>query len=350
MVIIMIKHAGKWSFKPMRIMLLSIIIGFFILPTFCNLVMHGVQPPKENVTTELSLPKVLLYSKTFDLPPNVYVCIDLPKNVTDQTGLEDLIVKVPKAVRVRVNISKVTVAFAPNELYDVYSCVYITFKDVKTGGFVEPNGYIEFIVSGDWLSRENYTPDKVIMLRYHNGWSKLKTKLIGSKGFSYEYKAVVPAFSYFTVAVYRVYNITYATDEGCIRCHPDVAIELKFSPYHYFNCTFCHLGMSRNVTCVQCHPNIGDFSAHKPLINWSENSMIMVSSNEACIACHTYAKILICNITYYPYMSFDYSWDTGKVLFKKIPRISINIKYWNNYTYESLNLSNKTPPSRSIWW
>jgi nitrate/TMAO reductase-like tetraheme cytochrome c subunit len=44
--------------------------------------------------------------------------------------------------------------------------------------------------------------------------------------------------------------------------------------------------MSRNVSCTECHALI-DFDAHKAFIQWAENDSMMVSSNEACIGCHT---------------------------------------------------------------
>ncbi len=346
----MIKRMRLDMFKPLTIVLPSIIIGLILLPTMCNLAFYHPVTRMPIRTKPINLPMIKEYSKVLDLPAGIYVKIDLPSNVTDRVGLVAIIVRVNKPVKVRLNVSEVLFPLAPNELYDVYSTTYITFKDVSTGNIIEPKGYIEFKVLKNWLKEENVSPKSVVMLRYHNGWSTLKTEIIGENNYSYYYRAEVPAFSYFTIAVYRIYNVTYTTNQGCVKCHPDVAVELAFSPYHDFKCTFCHHGMSRNVTCVSCHPNVGNFSAHKPLVEWAKNSTLMTGSNEACIACHTYAEIPICNITYNPYISFGYSWGTNKLTFHKVPILSVKIKYWKKYTYESLNLSNKTPPRRMPWW
>ncbi|HID42206.1 MAG TPA: hypothetical protein EYP30_00245 [Archaeoglobaceae archaeon] len=78
---------------------------------------------------------------------------------------------------------------------------------------------------------------------------------------------------------------------SCQSCHPEVATEIMNTPHHTnFECEVCHTGMSRNVSCDNCHYVIG-FAAHRGFVEWSVNNSAMYSSNEACIACHTHAKI-----------------------------------------------------------
>jgi len=77
----------------------------------------------------------------------------------------------------------------------------------------------------------------------------------------------------------------------CQSCHTDVAAEIMNTPHHTnFDCEVCHKGMSRNASCINCHLII-DFDAHRGFVEWSLNNTTMYSSNEACVACHTYAKI-----------------------------------------------------------
>ncbi len=314
----------------------SVIIGFLILPLVCKIPVY--KPPYKPVRVVKSI-----YAIVKEFPGGVYVNITPPSNVTKSTGLLYLKAVYPETATLKVIIYSVYPPLVPNSNYDPYSSFYIAFVNVKTNKTVEPSGVIYFEVSKNWLTNREHRPTDVIALRYHGKWSKLNTELIGSKKEFYVYRAEVPAFSYFTIAALTTIS------PNCTKCHHEVAVELEFSPYHDFSCLFCHHGMSSNVTCVSCHPNIGNFSAHKKLVEWAIENPLMKGSNEACIACHTYAEVPICNITVHPYMSFEYSWSTKHVLFKKVPSEEYRIKYWKKYTYQSLNLTGK-PPSRSPWW
>lgn len=92
-------------------------------------------------------------------------------------------------------------------------------------------------------------------------------------------------------------NLTteYITEgETCQDCHPNIATEIQNTPLHRnFDCTVCHKERGdKNISCLDCHEVVG-FAAHIRLIEWAENSTLMHSSNEACIACHTNAEIEI---------------------------------------------------------
>jgi|GEM_PF-2474651 len=83
----------------------------------------------------------------------------------------------------------------------------------------------------------------------------------------------------------------------CRGCHYNIAAEIQSTSIHTnFDCKVCHSGMSRRISCLKCH-KVENFSAHEQFIKWAENNTMMYSSNEACIACHTYAKIKLYNIT-----------------------------------------------------
>ena len=87
------------------------------------------------------------------------------------------------------------------------------------------------------------------------------------------------------------------TDRPCEDCHYDVYAEIQSSPHHRnFECTTCHDGMDKNVSCLECHEVVG-FHAHQGLIEWAENNTLMYSSNEACVACHTSAEIQIYDVS-----------------------------------------------------
>jgi|Deesub1362B_J571_1020462.scaffolds.fasta_scaffold00349_9 hypothetical protein len=86
-------------------------------------------------------------------------------------------------------------------------------------------------------------------------------------------------------------------DKPCEDCHYDISAEIQSTPHHRnFECTVCHDGMNKNISCLNCH-EIAGFHAHQRLIDWAENSTLMYSSNEACIACHTSADIQIYNVS-----------------------------------------------------
>ncbi len=265
----------------------AVLLGLLILPNITNAILK----PSVNVTPSHPVHhEKPLVSETVYLEPNKLVRIKIGK-----LPIFELDVKFPRYEEAVLNIYPAKISL--NEEYKVIYAYDIVFKDPKTGKTLEPAGFIYFKVPRDMV--EN--PKLVVMLKYHEKLIELKTKLIKQDNESYYYVAETDSFSIYIVAEKRVVNM------GCAKCHPEVATELSVSPYHNFRCTFCHPGMSRNVTCVQCHKLIGNFSAHKKFIEWAENNTLMMGSNEACIACHTHAKIPIYNVTERKFISFEFN-------------------------------------------
>ncbi len=320
------------SYRFLKIILPVTLVGCVILPTLVFLTLHHRAVPVAPVTEYSNG----TFTKEFVVPANRKVRI----NVTNVTNVISTSFSLSESVPVNVTVRVLEFppVSPPSEEFYVLEYLEIVIVDKSTGRELHPPGEIEFKVPKVWI--RGYDPHTVIMLEYRGRWIPLKTYLVGRDNESYFYLARTESFSVFAIAVKRVVS------SNCKRCHQNVAVELEFSPYHDFNCTFCHNGMSRNVTCVQCHPNVGNFSAHKEFVEWAKNSTLMTGSNKACVACHTYAKVPICNITYGKYMCFDYAWSTKEVSFKKVPTISVRIKYSNT----TLNLTNRTPPKRNPWW
>ena len=282
---------------PLKLTVPAIIVGLIILP---NVTLVILKPPyKPEISKPMRYNTVLLFSDVVDVPEHKSVKIKIPPEVSEEIGLLAIVIKLPQSMRVIVNVSKVATPLIPSEEYDILSEMEITFRDAITGKIVRPSGSLYFYVPKDFIKVKRYDPERVIMLKYHNIWTKLKTEMLGEDLRRYYYVAETESFSIFAITVERFVS------ENCTKCHQDVAVELSLSPYHNFNCTFCHPGMSRNFTCVQCHLDIGNFSAHERFIEWAENNTQMTGSNEACIGCHTYAKIPLYNITERTYISLS---------------------------------------------
>ncbi len=148
-----------------------------------------------------------------------------------------------------------------------------------------------------------------------------------------------------TISLFAGQHLWYDVDlEGnqipCQKCHADIIDELNLGLYHKGNgtpnvaddqdCVFCHRvnssvtyarGDGSNVAgkeahaatliqCMYCHssglygaPEAGGFgltanasdtgiyAAHKEFVLESRNSSLMLSENEACVACHTQIEL-----------------------------------------------------------
>ncbi len=290
-----------------RIMIPAVILGLLVFPNLVNCALQqSVRVmPKQGKCYYLTNES---FNSTVEVYPNEYTKVRIPPEKVEKIGVLEVVFKLPKKMRISVNVSRLREFIGPRppENYHILYYFMIVFKDVSTGKTVEPTGYVIFEVPKIWIEKGKYDPSRVVLLKLiEQRWVVFKTELLKEDAKNYYYKTELPSFSIFAVAV----NVT--TTENCTECHRDVAVELSMSPYHNFNCTFCHPGMSRNVTCVRCHPLIGNFSAHKKFIEWAENNTLMKGSNEACIACHTYAKIPILNVTERRYMSFEF--DMGEL-------------------------------------
>lgn len=297
--IMKITESSAWS-SLLKITVPAIIIGLIILPNIALVILKGhVAPSKPKPIKQPKYEAIPVFSEVIEVPEQTPVKVKLPPEKSKELGLLAMEIKFPQRAKVIINVSKIVTPFIPSEEYDILSEFEIVFKDAETGKILEPSGFIYFHIPKDFLKAKGYDPKKVVMLKFHEVWTKLKTEMLGEDNVSYYYVAETESFSVFAIAVVRI------ASENCTECHQDVATELSMSPYHNFNCTFCHPGMSRNVTCVQCHFDIGNFSAHKKFIEWAENNTLMVGSNEACIGCHTSANIPIYNITERTYISFS---------------------------------------------
>ncbi len=286
----------------------AIILGLLVFPSIVNYMLHpSAVSVTKNVTYFVATTANETFNTTIEAYPNVYTEIKIPQKKAEKIEITAISFKVPKRMPLKVVVAKLKFAPVPEpiEIYDIYEYIDIELINLKTNETVHPAGIIQFELPKAWIIQHNYDPEKAVMLEYRGKWIKLRTRMIGEDNESYYYVAQTESFSIFAIAVERV------IPENCSKCHQNVAVELSMSPYHNFNCTFCHPGMSRNVTCVQCHPNIGEFSAHKKFIEWAENNTLMKGSNEACIACHTTAKIPIPKITERRYLSFEF--DMGKL-------------------------------------
>ncbi len=277
----------------------AVIVGVILLPNISIAILKHSEHKFRSVEHP-TLEERLVFSEIIDVPASKPVKVKLPKDVAKGLGLLSLEIKLPKSMKLIVNVSEVLNPPPPLEEFLLISIFDITFRDAETGEIVEPSGRIYFSVSKDFFESTKFDPKKVVMLKFRGDWIRLRTEMLGEDNGSYYYVAETKSFSVFAIAVYRI------ASENCSECHPDVATELSMSPYHNFNCTFCHPGMSRNVTCVQCHFDIGSFSAHKNFIEWAENNSLMMGSNEACIGCHTNAKIPIYNVTERTHLSFTF--------------------------------------------
>ena len=317
------------------------LLGCLILP---GLVLHIIYQKQPNIPSYEFKYVETIYSEAFIAPSYTKINVTIPNDLVKTLNVMTVSFKIPQSAPLNVTIVNLKFVPVPSpvEEYDVFEYVDIIILDKSTGKELHPSGIIYFRVPKSWLLKNKYDPHMVVMLEYRGKWIPLETELMGKNNESFYYEAKTESFSIFAIAVKRIIS------ENCKRCHQNVAVELEFSPYHDFNCTFCHNGMSRDVRCVQCHPDVGNFSAHKKFVEWARNSTLMTGTNEACIACHTYAKVPICNITYGKYMCFDYAWTSREVKFTKIPTVSVRINYSKQYT--TLNLTNKTPPKRNPWW
>jgi len=137
--------------------------------------------------------------------PGKPVKISLPWDKANELGILGLMLEYQSQVQAKVMITKLSELPSniekPN-VKDLYDILEIKVIDEATGKEIEPKGWIKFMVSKKWLEEKGYSPDDVVMLRYHNGWEVLETKKLGIE---YEgnvlYEAYAPGFSIFAVAV-----------------------------------------------------------------------------------------------------------------------------------------------------
>ena len=132
--------------------------------------------------------------------------ISLPWEKAKEIGILGLTLKYDKSVEAKVVTAKLS--SLPSEIKkpkiakDLYNIIEIKVIDEATGKEIEPTGWIKFAVSKKWLKENGYSPDEVVMLRYHNGWTALETVKLGLEDENnIYYKAYTPGFSIFAVAV-----------------------------------------------------------------------------------------------------------------------------------------------------
>ncbi len=70
---------------------------------------------------------------------------------------------------------------------------------------------ISFKVSKQWLIENNVSKENVVLMRYHNGWTKLTTVESSEDNDYVYYKAETPGFSYYAITAFESENATETT-------------------------------------------------------------------------------------------------------------------------------------------
>ena len=138
--------------------------------------------------------------------PGKPVDISIPWEKAKELGIMGLTLEYQLQVQAKVEIAKLAelpqTIEKPKVAKELYNIIEIKVVDENTGKYIEPKGWIKFMVSKKWLKEKGYSPDDVVMLRYHNGWEVLETKKLGVEDAeNIYYKAYTPGFSIFAVAI-----------------------------------------------------------------------------------------------------------------------------------------------------
>jgi PGF-pre-PGF domain-containing protein len=92
------------------------------------------------------------------------------------------------------------------QLNDVYK--YVSINALK---ITEDNiklAILRFKIPNDWFTKNNYDPERVRLLRYHNNqWNELKTVHEGNDTKNHQYRAGTPGFSYFAIKSEKLKSI-----------------------------------------------------------------------------------------------------------------------------------------------
>ncbi len=75
---------------------------------------------------------------------------------------------------------------------------YFEIKQKNLDGNIEAS-YIEFYVNRTWIDNNNINISSVALMRYHNGWTALETRILRQESERIYYEAESPGFSYFAI-------------------------------------------------------------------------------------------------------------------------------------------------------
>jgi PGF-pre-PGF domain-containing protein len=91
-------------------------------------------------------------------------------------------------------------SYAPIEKgIDVYQYLKMKLKNTRNIE-VEGSATVIFKVDKKWVEREGIPPEKILLYRFSNGWTRLNTSLVFDDLDNYFYKSATPGFSLFAIA------------------------------------------------------------------------------------------------------------------------------------------------------
>ncbi|WP_062400399.1 PGF-pre-PGF domain-containing protein [Methanogenium cariaci] len=74
------------------------------------------------------------------------------------------------------------------------------------------SGEIEFMVPETWLEEHAFTPEEIVLQRYHNGtWQNLSTEFNNRENGKVYFTATTDGFSYFAIAASAVSDMATET-------------------------------------------------------------------------------------------------------------------------------------------
>ena len=151
-------------------------------------------PPPLQAESEFS------YSIAELVQANAEKRMEMPSSIKDKMGVTAIAVKVPERMTLSTAISKVKELPANiSEFENAYVYFEIVFTKYGTSEKVEPSGYIEFRVPKDWIESNGLDPEKVVLMKYGEGWKELRTEKVSEDDEYYYYRAEVESFSIFAI-------------------------------------------------------------------------------------------------------------------------------------------------------
>lgn len=102
-----------------------------------------------------------------------------------------------------VNLVVSTLAEKPSEIVKAVKGRVYQYFEINSSGITDENieeAFIEFRVSGQWVSENNIDRDSITLYRYHGDkWQGLETESVSTEDGFYNYRAKIPGFSYFAI-------------------------------------------------------------------------------------------------------------------------------------------------------
>ncbi|MEM5814574.1 MAG: PGF-pre-PGF domain-containing protein [Candidatus Aenigmatarchaeota archaeon] len=120
-------------------------------------------------------------------------------NLERTTVVQIVITPAKNVQNVKIHIKRLPEK--PSETDDLHGAVYQYLKIDKSATDEEiAQATIKFAVDNGWLATKNYDPDKIKLMRWHDGfWAELPTTKDSSDDEKTYYIATTPGFSYFAV-------------------------------------------------------------------------------------------------------------------------------------------------------